>query len=331
MTNQNSKYGNYRCDGVVESYTGEVGNTDPNVAACRHHPGFAQESALPFYVNGHYVGSGDDTRHLHYDGHPGIDYRAEDGTEVYAALSGMVRYPKAIAGIRRPRGRAYHWDHVLELVPDLFPGYKLYYLHLSTHPAIGQTIAKADTTPGCPPVVSLPLPQGTHVNAGCLIALSGLAGREGSSRLHFEIQRVVPLEQVREEVRAALQCVDDAQKACVPVDPYGWDGDSSDPYELRTGLGNIRLWAHRPVINSISPTSVSSGTFDLTIIGDGFEAGMTEKLVRQSDFGELLPGTILSQSGTQLIVRESLAPGTYFVHVQNSDGRRSNWKKLEVQ
>jgi hypothetical protein len=92
-----------------------------------------------------------------------------------------------------------------------------------------------------------------------------------------------------------------------------------------------RLWAHRPVIHRISPTSVASGTFDLTIIGDGFETGMTERLVRQSDFGELLPGAILSQSGTQLIVRENLAPGTYFVHVQNSDGRRSNWKKLEVQ
>jgi hypothetical protein len=268
---------------------------------------------------------------LNYDGHPGIDYRAEDGTEVYAAVNGIVQYPKAIVGIRRPSGRAYNWYHVLELVPDLFPGYKVYYLHLSTHPATGQSIEKQDTTPGCPTVVSLPLPAGTHVNAGCLIALSGTGGSEGSPRLHFEIHRVVPIEHVREEVRAALQCLDDAQKACVPVDPYGWDGDGSDPYEAITGIGNIRLWAHRPVINSISPTSVSPGTFDLTIIGDGFAAGTTEKLVGRSDFAELPPGTILSQSGTRLIVRESLAPGTYFVRVQNSDGRRSNWKKLEVQ
>jgi hypothetical protein len=331
MTDRDRKYGTYRCDGVVESYTGEVGNTDPDVAACRRHPGVAQDSALPFYVNGHYVGSDGDPRHLHYDGHPGIDYHAEEGTEVYAALSGIVQYPKAIAGMRRPRGRAYRGHHVLEIVPDLFPGYKIYYLHLSTHPATGQTLEKEDTTPGCPPLVSLPLPQGTHVQAGCLVALSGPGGWDGSPRLHVEIQRVVPIEQVSEDVRAAVACVDDAQKACVPVDPYGWDGHSADPYEGLTGLGNIRLWAHRPVIHRISPTPVSSGTFDLTIIGDGFEAGMTAQVVRHSDFGELPPGALLSQSGTQLIVRENLAPGTYVVHVQHSDGRRSNWKKLEVQ
>jgi hypothetical protein len=298
--------------------------------ACRHHPGLSEETDQPFYVNGHYVGSGDPS-HLNYDGHPGIDYRAEDGTEVYAAVSGIVQYPRAIVGIRYPSGRAYNWYHVLEIVPDLFPGYKVYYLHLSTHPATGQSIEKEDTTPGCPTVVSLPLPAGTHVNAGCLIALSGTGGVEGSPRLHFEIHRVVPIEDVREEVRAALQCPDNAQKACVPVDPYGWDGDGPDPYEAITSIGHIRLWAHRPIINSITPTSVSPGTIDLTIIGDGFAAGTTERLVRRSDFAELPPGSILSQSGTKLIVRENLAPGTYFVHAQNSDGKRSNWKKLEVQ
>jgi hypothetical protein len=217
------------------------------------------------------------------------------------------------------------------LVPDLFPGHKIYYLHVSTHPTTGQTIDKEDLTPGCPTLVSLPLPEGTHVEAGCLLALSGHAASRGDPQLHFEVQKVVPIDQVREEVRASLQCLDDAEKVCVPVDPYGWDGDGPDPYAATTGIGSIRLWAHRPVIHSISPTSASSGIVDLTIIGDGFDGGATEKLVGQFDLSELPPGASLGQSGTQLIVRASLAPGTYYVHVQNSDGRRSNWKKLQVQ
>ena len=57
-------------------------------------------------------------------------------------------------------------------------------------------------------------------------------------------------------------------------------------------------------------------------------------LIRQSnDYSNpvCLRGTVLSRSSTQLVVRESLAPGTYFVHVENGDGRRSNWKKLVVK
>jgi murein DD-endopeptidase MepM/ murein hydrolase activator NlpD len=331
MKKSNGLYGLYKCDHVVAAYTGEVGAVNPDAGRCLQHPGFAQDSAAPFYVNGHYVGVDGDPTQLNYDGHPGIDYRVDDGSEVYAAVSGIVRYLKKIAGIRWPGGRAYNRFHVLELVPDLLPGYKVYYRHLSTHPATGQTLEKEDTTPGCPSPVSLPLPEGTHVNAGCLIALAGQAGSDVGPQLHFEIQRVVPLEQVKEDAKAALQCIDDVEKACVPVDPYGWDGEGPDPYEAAAGIGNIRLWAHRPVINSISATPVAPGILDLTIIGDGFDAGTAEQVVGQSDFGDVPPGTILSRSGTQLIVRESLGPGTYFVHVQNSDQRRSNWKKLEVQ
>jgi Domain of unknown function (DUF4114) len=337
LKNRHGAYGMHRCDDVVVAYTGEVGAVDPDAPWCVQHQGFAQDSAAPFYVNGHYVGSGGDANHLDYDGHAGIDYHADVGTEVYAATSGIVRYPTNIVGIRRPRGRAYKRYHVLELIPDLFPGHKIYYFHIATHPAsrlTDQTVQKADATPGCPAVVTLPLPAGTHVDAGCLLALSGQAGLEGGPRLHFEIQRVVPIEQIQEEVRATLQCLDDAQQACVPVDPYGWDGDGSDPYASLIGVGNIRLWAYRPVIHRLSPTSVASGLMDLTIIGEGFEAGTTVTLVRQvaghPDFGTFSLGTLLSQSGTQLIVRQSVAAGTYYVHVQNGNGQWSNWKKLEV-
>lgn len=179
---------------------------------------------------------------MHEDGNPGVDYRAALGTEVYAAASGTIRYPANIAGLGSGN-QAYSLYHVLELIPDDAPNIRVYYLHLSTHPAAGRTSVRRDKTTGCPSPVTLPLPEGSHVETGCLVALSGHAGPKGTrSKLHFEVQAVVRLEDLPLAAREAASCPDDATAGCVPIDPYGWEGDGPDPFESLTGVANARMW-----------------------------------------------------------------------------------------
>ena len=201
--------------------------------------------------------------YLFYDGHPGIDYVAAMDTQVYAAANGTVHYPTRIVGLGYPAA-AYH---VLEIVPDhprsIPPTYVIYYLHLDTY--VGQEkipVDDPDPLPGCAATVYLPLDEGTPVQAGCLIALSGRAAPpiyRYLPHLHFEVHKVVsaPLVLSRFGARVADVCIDGAVGQtfdCVPVDPYGWTGDatkcdpvtgladSGDPYYCLTGLVSAGLW-----------------------------------------------------------------------------------------
>ena len=311
MKNRAGEYQLYKCDKQVEAYTNEVGNAHPSglhprtsaqyfAIQCRQ--GYAQDdSHTPFGVNEHYAGGGDNT-HLYYDGHPGIDYRAALGTEVYAAVTGTVHYPQDSVGL--PSARNYH---ALEIVPDQ-PGYGVYYLHLLLYPSTGVCsnnravsctadqrcgpgnicrlrrpgegvcsdeprtacdtrnaatrcgasntceISRSITDNGtdidgypCPSPVTLPLPEGEAVKAGCLVALSGQAGPKGTPpHLHFEVQRILPFSSVSPSlttstsIRNRIRCPDDSTRACIPVDPYG--PLASDPYEALTGIATLRLW-----------------------------------------------------------------------------------------
>src|SRR6185295_3271067 len=79
-----------------------------------------------------------------------------------------------------------------------------------------------------------------------------------------------------------------------------------------------------PVINSISPTSVSPSTFDLTFNGSNFNSTAFEQVF----FGSQLvgSGTVLSRTGTQIVVREFMtgaSPGNYTVKMKNADGQLS--------
>jgi uncharacterized repeat protein (TIGR03803 family) len=313
-----SMMSSYDCDRQVQDYTGELGDRDRSAFHIECRRGYGQDLAQRFYINGHYAGGGD-VFHLYYDGHPGIDYRAARNTEVYGAISGRVYYPKEVAGLQK--NTAYDKFHVLELIPDSFPDYRIYYLHLETHPATGLSINVSDTTGGeCPPIVTLPLPdvpEGYPVKAGCLIALSGQAGtgtkKDPAPHLHFEVQKC-------------------STKGCIPTDPYGWDGDPNqqDRYSLLTGERSVNLWNFLPLVSSVSSVEVNPGVFNLTITGVGFSADAVDTLIRASDFTPIASGQVVSQSDTRLIVQKTLASGSYFVHVTNSDGRRSNWKRLLI-
>lgn len=262
-------YGVYGCDDAVVAFTGTTAIYGPGLPifniGCNAGYKVVNEGDPPpisLVPDMTYNGWGT-PNHLFYDGHPGIDYQAAMNTQVYAAVSGIVHYPTRIVGLGYPAA-AYH---AMEIVPDHaqggVPPYVVYYLHLSTY--IGQQPMPAndpDPLPGCSGVVLLPLGEGTHVQAGCLVALSGNAAPpiyHFLPHLHFEVQKVVPgfLVSSRFGARSADVCIDGVISSsydCVPVDPYGWTGEpthcdphtgfatSGDPYFCLTGVFSQRLW-----------------------------------------------------------------------------------------
>ncbi|MGC2112687.1 MAG: M23 family metallopeptidase [Candidatus Korobacteraceae bacterium] len=269
MLDSRTLYSIYGCDDVVVAFTGTVARFGPGIPIIT--PGcndgykvlnILNPPPISLAPNMYYWGWAD-AKYLFYDGHPGIDYQAAMDTQVYAALSGTIHYPSRIVGLGYP-APAYH---VMEIVPDhaqgSVPPYLIYYLHLDTY--VGQQqipINDPDPLPGCPATVYLPLNEGTHVQAGCLVALSGKAAPpiyNFMPHLHLEVQRVVPSFMVfnRFGARTADACVDGVLGVgydCVPVDPYGWTGaatycdpqtglaDSGDPYYCLTGVTSIPLW-----------------------------------------------------------------------------------------
>lgn len=241
MKNQKGQYTIYKKDGNVTAFTNETGQKKIGSGRGEFSDCYNQSSGLPFNITGNYTGPRSlGSKYLCYDGHPGYDYRADMKTEVYAVADGTINYPKTIVGVKQ--NSAYNKLHVLELIPDNFSNYKIYFLHLFTHPSTKKKVTINDSTLGCPSPVTLPLPNGTHVKKGCLIALSGDAGSQKQPHLHFEVQKVLPLSEVKEDARAIVKCVDIPDKACVPVDPYGWDSSALDPYFNLTNVTNVRLW-----------------------------------------------------------------------------------------
>ncbi len=270
MLDSTTHYVIYGCDKTVVVFTGTTGQYGPGypiLGAGYCNAGYkVQNVPFPPPINlapdMSYSGWGS-PGYLFYDGHPGIDYVAAMDTQVYAAVNGTVHYPARIVGLGYPAAGY----HVLEIVPNhapsMPPPYVIYYLHLDTY--VGQNkipVTDPDPLPGCSATVYLPLDEGTPVQAGCLVALSGKAAPpifHYLPHLHFEVHKVVPGPLVfsRFGARTADVCIDGVIGAaydCVPVDPYGWTGaatycdpvtglaDSGDPYYCLTGVASVALW-----------------------------------------------------------------------------------------
>ena len=269
LNSTTGRYAIYGCDQKVMAFTGTLAQYGPGIpilgVGCNAGYKVLDVQTPPpisLAPDMNYWGWGG-PNYLYYDGHPGIDFKAAMDTQVYAVSDGTIHYPTWIVGLGYP-APAYH---VLEIVPDRAPGvppaYVAYYLHLDTY--VGQTkrpISDPDPLPGCSATVDLPLDEGTHVKAGCLVALSGNAAPpiyHYLPHLHLEIQRVAPSFFVfsRFGARTADACIDGVIGAgfdCVPVDPYGWSGGTTtcdpttglavtgDPYYCLTGVTNTSLW-----------------------------------------------------------------------------------------
>src|SRR5271169_6476407 len=201
MLGATTHYAVYGCDKTVVAFTGTTAPFGPGypILGVGCNEGYKVENVqfpppISLAPDMSYSGWGS-PGYLFYDGHPGIDYVAAMDTQVYAAANGTVHYPTRIVGLGYPAA-AYH---VLEIVPDHAgptPPYVIYYLHLDTY--VGQNkipVTDPDPLPGCSGTVYLPLDEGTHVQAGCLIALSGKAAPpifHYLPHLHFEVHKVVP-------------------------------------------------------------------------------------------------------------------------------------------
>jgi murein DD-endopeptidase MepM/ murein hydrolase activator NlpD len=179
----------YTADQVVIAYTGETGRsqygqdyvTTINGQALY---GFKNSTASNFTANGHYSGGGSPS-YLYYDGHPGIDFKTKDQN-----ADGRINVLAAASGIAHVVVEsAYNTIYI-----DHENGYTTYYLHLSQR------------------VVS----EGSYVNQGAVIGISGDIGSTGNPHLHFEVK-----------------------KNGIEVDPYGWSGSGPDPYTRET---NTTLW-----------------------------------------------------------------------------------------
>jgi murein DD-endopeptidase MepM/ murein hydrolase activator NlpD len=112
-----------------------------------------------------------------------------------------------------------------------------YYYNLYISPTKGYTFGARN------PVFEVP--DGAHVNAGDLIALSGNAGPCMPSHLHFEVQQ-----KTSKPVTMYLPNLHTIQLNYVPVDPYGWSPTNpglQDPYILipellGSGVADIYIW-----------------------------------------------------------------------------------------
>ncbi len=239
MLNAAGLYAVYGCDDTVTAFTGTTAVYGPplpifNLGCNAGYKVLNIQNPPPISLAPNMIYAGWGTpNHLFYDGHPGLDFQAAMDTQVYAALNGTIHYPARMVGLGYPAAGY----HTMEIVPDhaqgTVPAYLIYYLHLDTYTGHPQMpVTDPDPLPGCSATVLLPLAEGTHVQAGCLVALSGKTTPpiyHFQPHLHFEVQQVVPTSMVsnRFGARTADVCIDGVVGSgydCVPVDPYGWTG-----------------------------------------------------------------------------------------------------------
>jgi hypothetical protein len=127
----------YGCDGKVVAFTGDAGLSSngsfgkhPNDKKCADALGYENSSKTRFTLGrvvnytgaAHFGGS----FYLNYDGHPGYDYAAGNGTPVFAAVTGKISYPWNAIGMTTRNYDAYCYWHALALHPDNNANYITY-------------------------------------------------------------------------------------------------------------------------------------------------------------------------------------------------------------
>ncbi|HZR33803.1 MAG TPA: hypothetical protein VFA75_00405 [Nevskia sp.] len=294
LVNSAGQVQSYSCENGAEAqvvgFTGAVGRAvygsygktagDTN---CSDHLGYNQESeqAFDFSPVANYVGASGfgGALVLNYNGHDGIDFSTvpvgsttSGPVQVLAAVSGVVYYPLSVTGLSSKPLVARTQYHVMGIKPDGVDTFRLLYLHLTTEGGVpclnSLCTTKFTAVPGCYatpsglPVTSLPLPDGTHVKAGCVVAVSGKAGPAGTPyHLHLGVQQIFPATQAptTAAVGTAMTCYDESKgyakdsagHHCLPLDAFGWLGPATncaasppvgDVFECLTGIPSRNFW-----------------------------------------------------------------------------------------
>jgi branched-chain amino acid transport system substrate-binding protein len=206
-------------DGVVTAFTGEEGRGKATKLGC-YAP--AAKGGSKFSVAGLYGGTNDGclpNQGLNYDSHPGYDYRATLGTEVYAAGKGKVvtAVNKVTGKSERciPKGIDRAGCEVWGFIGiDHGNGYVTQYGHLS----------------------KIYFQSGDEVSGGDLIGLSGQSSPPVKGGAPYSVGPHLHFEVLKQSQAAPY--------GYAFVDPYGWEGNAGeDPLENgATGIPNVRLW-----------------------------------------------------------------------------------------
>ena len=92
-----------------------------------------------------------------------------------------------------------------------------------------------------------------------------------------------------------------------------------------TGTSTVTLWNPAPVLSTVSPMTLSTGSFTLTISGNSFVSGA------QVFFGTTVLSTTLNSSTQLTATGTASASGTFAVYVSNPDPGSSDSASINVQ
>jgi murein DD-endopeptidase MepM/ murein hydrolase activator NlpD len=163
-------------DKKVRAYTGEEGDAGFGVSGGDCYKGNAAGTA--FLLSGNYRGSGGNQQFLCYDGHDGVDFKA-DGDAVIAVADGVVwaeisDRPDRAAGTPLPQPPCNCYGNVIHI--DHGNGFRSVYGHLKKDSLVSGRTGRV-------------LQVGDVVLRGEQIAISGNSGDSSNPHLHFEIRR----------------------------------------------------------------------------------------------------------------------------------------------
>ena len=241
----------YRFNKRVGAYTGEEGVENCGNAPCLESVGthallgYRNTTSTPFVINGNYTGGsgcvhGRCEDFLFYTGHAGFDYPATLGTEITAPADGLLFVPTANSATY---GEPVSTFNVLGI--DHGNGYASWFLHLGCQPGTKDPHCALNSGDfrGIDAGGNSVCSYAQLTTTGCLVKrgdVIGLVGNKGLfpsvsvAHLHFEVRKGLT------QIPGGLPIC--SSPTCLPVDPYGWSGNSPDPYSQFLGGPNIRLW-----------------------------------------------------------------------------------------
>ncbi|HXR89268.1 MAG TPA: M23 family metallopeptidase [Steroidobacteraceae bacterium] len=323
----------------VLAYTGELASGARGVRAPYgyFHGQAGSPAAAAFLVNGAYVGTGTDgATILNYSGHAGYDYRYGAGTVIVAAADGNAYIPAGDAIYSRAGDP---WCALHAFYIDHGGGWATWYLHARGILLNGGRLANGAPPHSCPRGIDSRIDRDEAlgpVRRGEPIAIVGgfAHGQPGGVgyHLHFEVRRDCVL------LEAGVERI----HGCRVVDPYGWEGSTSDPFRQSDRRGaphNVLAAAQRtplwdltavgtslPVVTAIH-VRTTTARLELTIAGTGFRRGAVITLWRKGDgsyAGRIRPRQLISTAiVADLPARFGRHIGELTLKVGNPSGPRS--------